>query len=80
MKKMSALLGALALCLAVMGCGGKNPCEEACDKITSCGGNMPAGASCSGECPAEAEKLMKCLAGLSCDDLKNPMKMLTCMQ
>lgn len=79
MKKILALLGALALCLAVMGCGGKNPCEEACEKMKSCGANL-SGASCSGDCPAEAEKIMKCYAGLSCDDMKDAMKVLQCLQ
>ena len=44
MKKIVALLGALALCVVAAGCGGGNACVDTCEKVKSCLQNV----SCDG--------------------------------
>lgn len=77
MRYLVAILVSILLTLSMIGCG-SNPCEDACDKLKECGVESLQGVDCSGDCPSEYEPMMECIAGLSCDDLKNSTKVLEC--
>lgn len=67
---MKKILGILMLAgLALGGCG-KDPCEEAADKVKDC--NLPGGSSTSGtsgDCSGTAECNAKCINDATCAEL-----------
>ena len=69
---MLRVLTAVCLCLLLAAplaaCGG-NACEEACDKVESCGGTCSG--DLKGECNAKAECLSSCFIDATCDEIKN---------
>lgn len=77
MKIIASVLFALMLAVSTMGCG-SNACESACDKMKECNVEGTSSIDCTGECPSEYEPMMDCIAGLSCDDMKDAAKMLAC--
>jgi hypothetical protein len=77
MSKLRAIFVSLVLASAALwGCG-KNACEEACDKMKECGVTGST-TSCSGDCPADSEKMAKCISALSCEDMKDMTKLAQC--
>jgi hypothetical protein len=78
MRYLMTMLVSILLALSMVGCG-SNPCEDACDKLKECGMEGTQGIDCSGECPSEYEPMMECIAGLTCEQLKDAQQLMACL-
>jgi hypothetical protein len=70
MRRVLTLMVAILMLAIAVGCGGQSKCEEACDKLKSCG--VTVNIKCEGECASAADECAAdCVLKYNCDQIKN---------